>query len=134
LSHEAEQDPSVLMEAATRQVGRLNRAVSRYRLFTIILGVVCAGLVAGGVVLGVLWESTHEIVAHQAQVTRAQAEQAYQGCLAGDDYRADNEQIWVYFVKLVTKGKANPEAAQFLRYVDRVDAARDCAALRPPAG
>lgn len=132
MSHEADQDPSVLMKAAVRQVDRLNRAVNRYRVFVIILSAVSLALVAGGIVLGILWGNTQSVLARQAQDTRVQAEQSYQSCLAGNEYRTGNQQIWVEFARLVTKGKPVPEATQFLAYVSKVDKLRNCAPLRPP--
>jgi len=137
-----------LAAVAAREVTRLTRAVRLYRLFIIVLGVTCAALVGGGITLGLLWASTSAVVAQQARQAQAQqaqaqvlarqaqaqARQAYQGCLAGNEYRAGDERIWGFFVQLATRGKPNPEASQLLGYVARVDAPRNCGPLKPPAG
>ncbi|SRR5579859_873672 len=161
MEHEAEQDPSVLMRVAVRQVDKLTKAVNRYRILVIILGTVCAALIAGGVVLGITYSNVQAVVS-------AQGQQSYKGCLNGNDYRSGNQQIWVFLFDLITQNgpatarqvnafltladkddpgnsaiwaalatqlKGNPNSPavvhRFLNYVAKVDAPRNCAPLKP---
>lgn len=138
MDHEAEQDPSVLMRAAVQQVNRLNKAINRYRVFVIILGIVCAAIIAGGVVLGITYRNTDNALATTKSVVHRQAEQSYSGCLLGNDFRSGNEQIWNYFIELATQGNPsakNPGTQQVIRkllnFVAKVETPRNCAPLKP---
>lgn len=127
MNHEAETDASVLMAAAVKQVNRLERAVNRYRIFMIVLGVFCAALLAGGLLLWKTYDSTQALVNHQGQ-------QNYTGCLAGNNYRTGDQHIWHYFIQLATAGtketkKTEEIINQLLAYVDKTDALRNCKPL-----
>lgn len=136
MEHEAEQDPSVLMRAAVVQVTRLTKAVNRYRIFVIILGAVCAALIAGGVVLGITYGNTENALTTTRSVVHRQAQQNYSGCLLGNDFRSGNQQIWNYFIELATQGNpsANSKGTQevihkLLAFVAKVETPRNCKPL-----
>jgi hypothetical protein len=144
MAHEAEQDESVLMQVAVKQVNRLNKAVNRYRIFVIILAVVCAALVAGGGLLAKTYLDAESALHHQNQVSqslaaliRKQGQENYQSCLSGNSFRSGNQQIWTYLFSLISNGKPNPDqplVTKFLGYVAKVEKLRDCKPLLSAEG
>jgi len=126
MDHGTEQDESVLARTATAQVATLRKAVNRYRIFVIFLGVVCAALLAGGLLLWKTYDSTQSVVERQSQ-------QDYASCVAGNTYRSGSEQIWDHFFSLlVTKSTPKSAVAEvhgFLSYIAKVEALRDCKPL-----
>jgi hypothetical protein len=144
MAHEAEQDPSVLMQVAVKQVDRLEKAVKRYRVFLILLSVVCVALIAGGALLGKTYLDAESVEHHQVAVSQSlaaivhkQAEQSYTSCLSGNDFRTGNQQIWSYLFELIGNGKPNPDqplVTKFLGFVGKVDKLRNCKPLLNPGG
>lgn len=102
MNHEAEPDPSVLMETAARQVSKLTKAVDRYRLFTVILGAVCVALIAGGITLGI-------VAYRSSQLVNTVRDGAISSCESGNLARATNQKIWDEFLNILVD---NPATAQ----------------------
>jgi hypothetical protein len=140
---ESDPDPSVLMRTAAQQVDRLNKAVSRYRVFSIILGVVCAALIVGGLVL---WNTygqtraavsdTRSTVSQLKGVESHQVQESYDTCVEGNTYREGDQKIWTHVLTLATRGNpdANAISRSLLAYIAQVDALRNCKPLLSGGG
>lgn len=109
MSTEQPEAADPMIRLVTRQVDRLVKRSRRDRFIQVVLVLVCAALVAGGVVI----------------YNNQQA-----SCRAGNAYRSGNQQIWTKFIGLLTPPGTKPAelaiARSYLAYVGKVDAQRQC--------
>lgn len=123
---ETSPDPSVLMKAVRVQVTQLTRALAVYRRVMLGMVIICAMLIAAGVVLGIT------VVQVRGTVATEHADEVA-SCVAGNTYRAADKELWTAFVDLLIQGAGahpNPtslaEAKAYLQLVDKTDASRPC--------
>jgi hypothetical protein len=119
------------MEAAIAQVDRLTRANKVNRRVTRALALVTALVVIACAALAWVAVNQHsdDVQLHNAGVS---------SCTAGNTFRSEQTQIWNEFIGLLINKKTPPAtlkiAHDFLAYVSRVDALRDCVKLYNTTG
>jgi hypothetical protein len=125
----AEHLTSDFVKAAEKQVDILIKAATRVPKLQIrILTVVCAALLVISGVLGYL-------ISEQYSTTQELRHDAVANCRAGNEFKAGQQDVWIYFVKTALNGKGKdaptPKAVAFgkalLAKAAKIDAPKNCA-------
>lgn len=132
---EAQPDESNFVVAARQEVNKLINANRVNRRVIRLLAAVTAIVMITCGVLGYVAADQRSTDGQLRQENTALHQQNIVTCQAGNSYRSGQTQIWDEFIAILVN-KNTPQstlniAHKFLKYVDRVDALRNCAVLYP---